>query len=380
MNIAFLTSEDPRDRRSFSGTHYYMAKALAQYCGKVTLLGPVNPYQIFLGKVLNKVSRLLFNTAYIYEFNVSLARKYARIFQKKLSAGQFDVIFASRATAEIAFLEAGPPIVFLHDSTVALRVRHFSIIGQHPHFSPRAWREANLLESLAISKSRLAVYSSQWAARSAIQDYHADPGKVHVIPFGANLDETPSREAILAKKQADRCRMLFLGVEWDRKGGDIAFETLAQLDELKLPAQLTVCGCVPPKKYTHQNLKVIPFLNKNIPAQRAQLHELLLASDFLLLPTRADSFGIVFCEAAAYGLPAITADTGGVPEVVKSGENGYVLPHGAVAADYARVIYEIFSEKKRYDELASRSRAAYEDRLNWDAWGRKVRQLFDKIS
>jgi glycosyltransferase involved in cell wall biosynthesis len=350
-----------------------MARALAQYCGKVTLLGPINPYQIFLGKVLNKVSRLLFNTEYIYLYNVSLARKYARIFQKKLSGGQFDVIFAPSQTAEIAFLTAGPPIVYLHDSTVAL------IDGYYFNFSSRAWRQANLLESLAISKSRLALYSSQWAARSAIQDYHADPGKVHVIPFGANLDETPSQEAILAKKKSDRCRLLFLGAEWDRKGGDIALETLAKLEELKLPAQLTVCGCVPPNKYTHQNLKVIPFLNKNIPAQRAKLHELLLSNDFLLLPTRADCTPIVCSEASAYGLPIITADTGGIPEMVKPGENGYLLPRDAVAADYARVIYEIFGDRKRYDELVSRSRAAYEDRLNWDAWGRKVRQLLDEI-
>jgi glycosyltransferase involved in cell wall biosynthesis len=374
MNIAFLTAHNPRDRRSWSGIHYYMAKALSQYCEKVTLLGPVNPYQIFLGKVFNKITLSLFNIEYVYKFHVSLAKKYARIFQKKLSAGQFDLIFAPAATAEIAFLEAVPPIVYAQDGTVALAD------GYYFGFSPRIRREANLLESLAISKSRLAVYSSQWAARSAIHDYHADPGKVHVIPFGANLDETPSQEAILAKKRSNRCRLLFLGVQWDRKGGDIAFETLAKLEELKFPAQLTVCGCVPPKKFAHQNLTVIPFLNKDIPAHRAKLHDLLLSSDFLLLPTRLDCTPIAFCEASAYGLPVITADTGGVPEMVKSGENGYVLPRGAVAADYARVLYEIFGDERRYYELVRRSRVAYEERLNWDVWGRKIRQLFDEIS
>jgi glycosyltransferase involved in cell wall biosynthesis len=377
MNIAFLTAHDPRDRKAWSGIYYYTAKALAQYCGKVTPLGPINLHQVILGKILNKVSRRLFNTAYNYSHNLSLARRYARIFQKKLSAGQFDLIFALSASLEIALLEAGPPIVTCQDGTFAQMLDYYSSFS---NFSPRARREGNLVESLAISKSRLALFPSQWAARSAVHDYHADPGKVHVIPFGANLDEAPPREAILAKKRSNRCRLLFLGVEWDRKGGDIAFETLAKLEELKLPAQLTVCGCVPPKRFAHQNLTVIPFLNKDIPAHRAQLHELLLSSDFLLLPTRAECFGIVFCEASAYGLPVITADTGGVPEAVKSGENGYLLPPGAVAADYAKVIYEIFGDERGYYELVRRSRAAYEERLNWDVWGRKVRQLFDEIS
>jgi glycosyltransferase involved in cell wall biosynthesis len=377
MNIAFLTAQDPLDRRSWSGIYYYMAKALSHYCGKVTPLGPVNLHQIFLGKILNKVSRLLFKTAYNNSHNLSLARKYAITFQKKLSAGQFDLIFAPSASVEIALLEAGPPIVTCQDATFAQMDGYYSSFS---NFSPRARREANLVESLAISKSRLALFPNQWAAGSAIHDYHADPGKVHVIPYGANLDEAPSQETILAKKKSNRCRLLFLGVEWDRKGGDIAFDTLAKLEEMKLPGQLTVCGCVPPKRYTHPDLKVIPFLNKNIPAQRAKLHELLLSSDFLLLPTRAECFGMVFCEASAYGLPVITADTGGVTGVVKSGENGYVLPYGAFAADYARVIYEIFCDERRYDELVRSSRAAYEERLNWDAWGRKVRQLFDEIS
>jgi len=377
MNIAFLTSQDPLDRKSWSGLYYYMAKTLGRYCGNVTPLGPVNLRQIFLGKILNKLSRLLFNTTYNNSHTLSLARKYARIFQKKLSAEHFDLIFAPSASVEIALLEAEPPIVTFQGSTFAQMDGYYSCFTNFP---TRARREGNLVESLAISKSRLALFPSQWAARSAIHDYHADPGKVHVIPYGANLDEPPSREAILAKKKSDRCRLLFLGVEWDRKGGDIAFETLAKLEEMKLPSQLTVCGCVPPKRIAHQNLKVIPFLNKNIPAQRAELHELLLSSDFLLLPTKAECLGIVFCEASAYGLPIITTETGGIPEVVKSGENGYLLPQGAVAADYARVIYEIFWDERRYYELVRSSRAAYQERLNWDAWGRKVRQLLDEIS
>lgn len=50
---------------------------------------------------------------------------------------------------------------------------------------------------------------------------------------------------------------------------------------------------------------------------------------------RADCIPFVFNEANAFGLPMITADTGGVPDMIRIGENGYVLPYGARGFEYA---------------------------------------------
>ena len=45
--------------------------------------------------------------------------------------------------------------------------------------------------------------------------------------------------------KSGRCHLLFLEVDWVRKGGDIAFETLLKLEELDMQAELLVCGCAP---------------------------------------------------------------------------------------------------------------------------------------
>src|SRR5207248_2243957 len=97
--------------------------------------------------------------------------------------------------------------------------------------------------------------------------------------------------------------------------------------------------------------------------------KLLMLTDFLLVPTRADCAPIVFGEADAFGLPVITTNTGGVSEIVRDGENGFLLPYGTRGVDYAEVIARIYSDDERYAELVQASRAAFEDRLNWDAWG-----------
>jgi glycosyltransferase involved in cell wall biosynthesis len=219
------------------------------------------------------------------------------------------------------------------------------------------------------------IYSSAWAARSAIEDYGADPAKIHVVPFGANIDEPPAREVVLARKQSEQCRLLFLGVDWVRKGGDIAFETLLKLEELGIRAELVVCGCTPPQGVAHERMKIIPFLDKNDERQRKELEQLLMSADFLLLPTRADCTPIVFCEASAFGLPVVATNTGGVPEVVREGENGFLLPYEARGEAYAEVIARVYHDDERYAELVRASRAAFEERLNWDAWGVAVKHI-----
>jgi glycosyltransferase involved in cell wall biosynthesis len=165
-----------------------------------------------------------------------------------------------------------------------------------------------------------------------------------------------------------------VGVDWQRKGGDIALETLERLIGLGIPAELIVVGCEPPPGHDHECLTVVGRLKKNSAEHRRTLMRYFLCSDFLLLPTRSDTFGHVFCEAGALGLPSITTSVGGVGEVVRDGENGYALPFAATGADYAELIAAIWRDKDRYHGLSLGSRRAFDQRLNWDAWGSGVKE------
>ena len=126
-------------------------------------------------------------------------------------------------------------------------------------------------------------------------------------------------------------------------------------------------------------MTVIPFLDKKDEQDSERLAHLLATSDFLLLPTRSECYGIVFCEANAYGLPVMTTRTGGIPGVVEDGENGFMLPMSAGGSDYAKLIADILSDEGRYANLRKSSRAAFDERLNWDAWGARLMDLIAQI-
>lgn len=373
LKIAYITTTDASDKHSWSGTHHYIWKTTQKNIGDVTLLGPVSaPFAVFICQLIHGFSLYVLKKRFNYRDSVFMSKIYGRIFSKKLRKGKFDLIFAPAGSANVAYLNTHIPIVSIADRTIQSTLNYHLVLTNLLDFSKK---QSIGVDKKAIEKSCIAIYSSEWAAQSAIVDYQIAKDKVFVIPFGANLDEIPSRATALSRTKGKRCNLLFLGVSWENKGGAIALDTLIHLIKLGIPAQLTVCGCMPPEDVRHPNMTIIPFLNKNDAAQKKQLDDLLLNNNFLILPTRFDCTPIVFCEAGAYGLPCIAPVTGGIASVITEGVNGMLVPYDAKGEVYAEKIKNAFEDEHKYNALIISSRDNYEARLNWDSWAASVNKL-----
>jgi glycosyltransferase involved in cell wall biosynthesis len=376
IKIAFLTSEPARDKHSYSGSLYYMGKALEQHCGEVIYLEHVMSWERrYLGGIMREAAKHHLKWKIAHRRLPFVAKKQAKLAAQRLAGQQVDVIVAPDGVPEIAFLQTDIPVLLPLDVTFRLQYDYYP---EYSHLLPFSIRQGEMIEQRAFHKASKLLFSSPWAARSAIEAYGIDPQKVHAIFFGANLDRIPPRERVLEKKLSDRCRLLFMGIDWRRKGGDIACETLLNLRRLGIEAELIVCGSIPPG-IAHEYVTVIPYLDKNDARQAREIEQLYARSDFLILPTRADCAPNVFKEANAFGLPVITSDTGGVADVVRDGENGYVLPFEARGDVYAQVIAQLYRDERRYRRLVQSSRAIFESHLNWDAWGMAVRNILNEM-
>lgn len=372
IRIAFLSMRDPRDRRTWSGTTYFMLEALQKHCGEVGCVGPFENFSTKVGKIAQKALRMTTGLNYLYTHTTALSRRLGRDASKALSETSCDVIFAPAGSTLLAHLETDVPIVYLSDATSRLMIDYYTDFRNclRSHV-----RMAEQFETLAISKATELVYPSSWAAQSAVRDYGADPSKVHVVPFGANMQTAPAAERPSNRAIKKSCELLFVGVDWERKGGDIAIETVQALQALGVAAKLTVIGCRPPGGRQYTNVEFIPFINKNSAEGRARLEKLYTGADFFLLPTRAECFSIALCEANAYGLPVLTTRTGGLEDLVREGKNGFLFPLEARGDQYAARIREIYSDANRYQMLRISSREEFETRLNWDAWGERMRTI-----
>ncbi len=376
--IAYYSINDPLDKRSWSGITYYLGQNLQKNIGDVDFLGPVRiPWLLDKTiRALQKTSRFFLGSEWIPKYSL-LKNMYAAIVLKRRMKGKkYDFVMAPAAASELAYLNTDLPVIYFGDATYKVYSETYEKEFRNMGAITR-W-EGEHLEKRALRKSSVVIFSSKWAARSALQDYGVPTEKIEVIQMGANIEVTPEASVIFRKKQNPILTLLFLSVDWERKGGPIAFDALKALVAQGWKVKMIVCGCVPPAQYAHPDLQVIPFLNKNKPEDFARFVELLSSAHFLLLPTRADCTPLVNCESNAYGVPVITTDVGGITDSVIDGLNGYCLPYEAEGKEYAGVIASIFSDPARYDRMVADSRKRYDEELNWETFCNHFRQVLQK--
>lgn len=376
--IAYYSINDPLDKRSWSGATYYLGQSLAKNIGDVHFLGPVKvPW--LLDKTLRaiqKLTRILSKTQWIPKYSL-LKNIYAvKQLKKKMKGHHYDFLIAPAAASELAYLKTTIPVIYYGDATY--KIYSEAYLKEFKSLNSFSRWEGEHMEKLALKKSDLIIFSSQWAARSAIADYRISPEKIEVLQMGANIDSTPDAALIFEKEKNNILTLLFLSVDWDRKGGVIAFDTLVQLYTTGIDVKLVVCGCIPPPEFMHPCMEVVPFLNKNEAADFNRFVAILSTAHFLLLPTRADCTPVVNCESNAYGMPVITTDVGGISDAVKDGINGYCLSLDADGAAYAALITTIFADKKKYHTLIKTSRARFDEELNWDSFAAKFKKVLEK--
>lgn len=321
--------------------------------------------EVLYPRLLSKTYRMLWDPI--------LLRSFARQVERALAAIDYDMVF-SIWTNPIAYLRTEKPIAFWGDATFA------GLLGFYPRYSnlcAETIRGGNRAEQLALSKCRLAIYSSEWAANTAIEHYDVDPAKVKVVPFGANISANRDLQdihTILQDKRFDVCRLLFIGVDWIRKGGDTAIEVAGQLNDRGIRAELHIVGCDPPGELPDY-ARVHGFVSKTSRSGRHLLDDLFSQSHFLILPSRADCTPVVFPEAASFGLPCLATQVGGIPTVIKDGNNGQTFGVDEKAEAYCDYIERYWSSKQEYAQLAVSSFREYTERLNWGTAGLTVAAL-----
>ena len=375
-SVGFLSAGDSKNVRTWSGTPYYMARALEKHFGPVVHVGPLASSAMPFVRSYASLFRLFTGKRYLALRNRTVSRELSSDAARKVRVASPDLVFAPAGSVVIGRIPKDVPLVYSSDATARL------VLGYHPNYRDIAHssrRATERLEGDAIERADLILCPTEWVARSSINDYGADPNKVHIIEYGANLIESPDREAAIRAREPSKCRLLFVGVDWKEKGADLAIDALAALQGMGIDAEMTICGCEPRQPICMDGLTIIPFLDKNNPEQLQRLMNLYWDADFFILPTRAECYGIAYCEASAYGVPSIGTATGGVPYVVREAENGHLLPLEADGAAYARLIADIYTDRSRYNKLRVGSRERFERALNWDVWGSRASRLIAEM-
>jgi glycosyltransferase involved in cell wall biosynthesis len=174
-------------------------------------------------------------------------------------------------------------------------------------------------------------------------------------------------------------RLLWVGVEWVRKGGDIAAGIAGELHRRGIAVELHIAGLTPADE-----ISALPFVRAHgfldARTQKPQIEELFLSSFALLLPSRAENTSVVIADAASFALPCFASDTGGMRTMLHDGVNGEVLPADAPVSAYADALLNYWTNSSAYLHLARSSRRRFETELSWDVAIRKLTDLLVSVA
>ena len=299
----------------------------------------------------------------------SLARQIAR-----RTRGIAADLLVGGGSHVISALETPHPKAFIADATFA---NVLDFYDSFEHCAPEFIRRGHEMERAALHRAVAVFYPSEWAARSAIDDYGASADKIHVIPWGANVEAPPIRtvQDSILKRSRDELKLVFIGRDWARKGADTVLAAGEILRARGVPLRLDLVGlrrvpvALPAWAHSHG------LLDKNAPAEERTFRSLLLDSHVLFVPSRAENYGMVFCEAAAFGVPSVAPAVGGITTAVRSGETGFTLPVSSPPEAFADVLQRLFASPDLYQRLAFASLDDYHARVNWDAFATRFLEI-----
>ena len=238
-----------------------------------------------------------------------------------------------------------PMVTTLHGTDITL-------VGNHP-----TYKEA---VTFSINESDIVTSVSESLKQDTLRLFRIDKD-IKVIPNFTNIkkskETSPCKRTVMAKPE----ELIVTHISNFRKVKRIddvvrIFYGIQQ----KLPAKLIMVGDGPEREIADQLCKDLGIKSKALfLGNTSDIDRILCFTDLFLLPSASESFGLSALEAMAAGVPVVSSNTGGLPEVNEEGVSGYLCPIGDVKAMAEKAIY-ILEDKARLAQFKQNARKVAE--------------------
>ena len=303
-----------------------------------------------------------------YPFDIAMGRKKLRnaVFRSKTVARFVQGLVHQTVSAETH------DFVFQMQSLWSARVQgipHF-LFTDHTNLTHETYplpdlgaiyNNGFLEREKAIYQNAAAVFTrSENVTRDVVDRYGAEQARVKCVYVGANTETDEEGAKPVAKRDPNDKIVLFVGVDWERKGGPDLVEAFEILFQRHKDARLVVAGCQPEDLPEHLPVEVLGRLPNEALAEH------YARASVFCMPTLREPFGIVFTEAMSFGLPLVGTDIGAVPDFIVSDWNGYLVPPRD-PPHLAEALSKLLDDPDLRATFGARSKSLAQDRYNWPA-------------
>jgi glycosyltransferase involved in cell wall biosynthesis len=238
-------------------------------------------------------------------------------------------------------------------------------IASHREYAspdPRLFRSKRLLdlETKLYRRADRILVSAKHVEQTLIRQYACDAARVATILIGANVQETASSGEI---DRYEAGRVLFVGIDWERKGGPTLLAAFDKIAAAFPQATLTIAGCKP--AVSHPRVRSLGLL------PRGEVAALLTQSSIFCLPSLIEPSAVASVEAMAFKLPVVATNIGGFPGMVADGETGILVPPGDEAA-LAAALADLLANPAKARDMGLAGYRRGRDLFTWDAVGARL--------
>ena len=365
-NIQILGIIDgaPFDYRTWSGSSYYFFSALKKHDCLCDVLSaqPAKPISD-LYKLLSfcpNLSKWKFkyhiNVRYFMQMTKTVLRKMKMIDDEK-----YNVILQIGAWYDLTKRKDKITVSY-QDGNLFTRLNN---PYGYPDVSRKYIKQGLDYEKNLYGKMDHLFAMSKWLASSFVRDFGIDPKKITPVGAGINLPYVRKIE----NKSYARPKILFVGKEFDRKGGKQLLDAFKIVKREIRNATLTLVG--PQIKNVPEGVECKGYFAKNTNEGIENLLNEYSSSSVFVMPSLYEPFGIVLAEAMAHKLPCVGTNICAIPEIIDDGKTGFLVPP-LEAKVLASKLIELLKQPLLMKALGDSGYKKYSEWYTWEKVTEKI--------
>lgn len=226
---------------------------------------------------------------------------------------------------------------------------------EYPDFDRRTLRTPRwiALERALYEGASVVFTRSRHVSESLLNHYGCAEARVICVGAGSNASVADGPSPV---RETEAPRILFVGVDWERKGGPELAAAFGRVQASHPDARLVILGCRP--EIDLPNVDVVGY--RPVDA----IHEHYQAASIFCMPVHREPFGVAFVEAMHHALPIVATRVGAVPDLVQDDVNGLLVDVGNVDA-LAACLDRLLSDPELRRKMGERSREIARARYTW---------------
>jgi glycosyltransferase involved in cell wall biosynthesis len=231
----------------------------------------------------------------------------------------------------------------------------------------------------ALRKARAVTASSKFLLDKTIELEPSVTEKIEYIPF--SFDINPRLRDAKNASQKNEIRFIFAKLFIPNYAPEMVLRAYAQARSKMPQSKLLMIGGGAQKEFLEilaENLKINDTVSIEDLVEKQIASELIAGSDIMLMPSYQESFGVAALEAAAYGLPVIATNVGGIPEIVNDGVNGILIEPGNVN-ELSDAMIKLANDENMRFSMGEAGMKHFKESFSWAQSIDKMEQIYMRV-